>query len=106
MPRGTGVDKDARQVGRVHLDLRHLVPGQELAHDGRDEGAVAMHLALDPGALVLGQRHDAAERVERCAHVGGLLGDQQGPPVQLVAGEGDAEPVEHPAARRRRSAAR
>ena len=99
-PGGAGIDEDARQIGRVHLDLRHLLPGQELAHHGRDEAAVAVHLPLDPRALVLRERDEAGEVVEREAEILGLLGDQQGPPVQLVARHHRAEPVEDAAARR------
>ena len=39
--------------------------------------------------------------VERRADIGGLLGDQQGAPVQLVAGDHGAEAVQDAAARRR-----
>ena len=99
--RGADIDQDAGQVGRVHLDPRHLLPGQELAHDDGHEAAAAAHLALDAGALVVGQRHDAGEGLERRGDVGGLLGDQQGAPVQPVAGDDLALAVQHAAARRR-----
>ena len=87
--------------GGVDLDAGHLVPGQEFAHHQRDEAAAVVQLALQPGPLVVGQRDDAGERVERGGDVGGLLHHQQGAPVQLVAADHGAEPVHDAAARRR-----
>ncbi len=58
-------------------------------------------LAFDAAPVVVAERHQTAEIVERVADVVGLLGDQQGAPVEPVAGEHLAEPVEHPPARRR-----
>ena len=99
--RGADIDQDTRQVGGVDLDRRHIVPGEELAHHDRDEAAMAAHLALDAATLVFGERHDAGEVVERRSHVAGLLGDQQSAPVQPVAGDHGAEPIQHAPARRR-----
>ena len=87
--------------GALTSILRHLLPGQELAHDERDEAPAAAQLALDAGALVVGERDDLGERVQRVVDALGLLGGQQGAPVQLVAADDLAEPVEDAPARRR-----
>ncbi len=100
LARGADVDHDAGQIGGVDLDRRHLVPAEELAHHDGNEPSVAVHLAFDASTLVLGERHDAAEIVQRGGYVGGLLGDQQRPPVQLVAGNHGAGAVQHAPARR------
>ena len=62
---------------------------------------MAVHFALDARPLVVAERHDARETVERRRHVVGLLGDQQRAPVELVAGDHGAEAVQHAPARRR-----
>jgi hypothetical protein len=58
---------DAGQVGRVHLDPRHLLPGQELAHDDGHEAAAAAHLALDARALMVGRAGRCFEKVSSVA---------------------------------------
>ena len=103
---GAHVDRDAGQVGRVDLDPRHFLPGQEFAQDDGDEAAVAAHLALDPRLFVVAERDDPREGLERRAEVGGLLGHQQGAPVQPVARDHLAVAVQHAPARRRRTAGR
>ena len=97
---GADIHEDAGQVRRVDLDPRHLLPGQELAHDDGDEAAAAAQLAFDAGAFVVGQGDDAGEGVQRVAHVGRLLGRQQRAPVQLVAADDDAGAVQDAPARR------
>jgi hypothetical protein len=87
------------QVRRVQLDARHLLPGQELAQRDGHEAAAAAHLALDPRLLLVRQRHDAGEGLERRAHIRRLFRDQQGAPVLLVAGDHPSLPVQHAAAR-------
>ena len=67
---------------------------EEIPHHHRNEAAVPVHLTHDARPFVVGQRHDLRERVERCVDVVGLLGDQHGAPVHLVAGNDDAEAVE------------
>ena len=61
---------------------------------------MTVHLADDARALVVGQRQDLRERVERRIDVVGLLGDEHGAPVGLVAGDDDAETVEDAPPRR------
>ena len=58
----------------------------------------------DPRALVIGERHDAAEGLQRGAHIGRVLGNEKGTPVQPVAGDDAAVAVQHAAARRREEA--
>ena len=68
---------------------------------------MAVHVALDARALVVGRAARCARKASSVAPTFvGLLGDQQGAPVQLVAGDHDAEAVEHAPARRARSAGR
>ena len=99
--RRADIDDDAGQVGRVDLDARHVVPGQEVAQHDRDETVTVVGLAHDPRARRWIERHNAGETVQREQKVGGLLRKQERPPVELVAGEHLAEPVHDPAAWRR-----
>ena len=96
--RGADVDDHAGQVRRVHLDAGHLVPVEELLDGDRDETAVVLQLALDAGVVVVLQRHKAVEGGQRGGDVGGLLGQQQSAPVEVVAGEHLAETVDDAAA--------
>ncbi len=99
--RGADVDQHAGQVGRIHLNARHLLPGQELAHDDGHEAPAAAHVALDARALRIRQRHDAVEGLEHRRDVARLLGDEQRAPVEAVAGDHAALPVQHAPARGR-----
>ena len=100
-PRGADIDHDAGQLGGVHLDARHLVPAEEIPHQHRNESAMPPHVAQNPRALAILQRHNAPERVERRVDVVRLLGDQHRAPGQLVARNRGAEPIQNPPTRRR-----
>ena len=93
-PRRAVIDDNARQIGRIHLDLRHLLPGQEFAHHHRNEAAVALHVALDPHALPVVQRHQRGKRIQRAGDIGCLLRNQQSTPVLAVTGQQHTEPVQ------------
>ncbi len=42
------IDADAWQIRGVELDRRHLLPGEEFAHQHGNEASPAAHFALDP----------------------------------------------------------
>ena len=99
--RGAGLHQHARQVGRIDLDARHIVPGQEVAQQNGNEAPAVLEVALDAGAVVVGQRHDLAEARQGRGDVAGFFGQQHGAPVQRVAGQHLAETVQDARARGR-----
>ncbi|CAM3768583.1 hypothetical protein ROMU108268_02570 [Roseomonas mucosa] len=102
--RGADIDADARQVRRVDLQQRHLVPGQEVADGDGDEAAAAADVALDAGLLVVLQGQQLREGLQHRRHVARRFRGQQGAPVQPVGGDDLAVAVHDAAARRRQEA--
>ena len=103
-PRGAHIHQHARQVRCVHLDASHILPGQEFAQNHRNKPPMPAQIALDPGTIMVGQHHHAGKIIQGRAHIGGLLGNQQRPPVQPVAGHHPPVAVQQPPARRRQQA--
>jgi hypothetical protein len=100
-PGRADIDQDAGQVGRVDLQPSHFLPGQELFYHQWDVAAVAAQFALDPGPVVIRERNESGEIVERETDILGLLGHQQRPPVQLVVGHHHAGAIKQSRPRRR-----
>ena len=94
------VDHDAGQVGRVDLDLRDLVPRQVLADRDGDESLLAPGLAQDPLAVVVLDRHQRCDFVQRLVEIQRCLGDNDQPIIQPVLRKHLAEAVEDAAPRR------
>ena len=95
------VDHHAGQIGRVDLDLRDFLPRQVLADRDRDELLLAPGLAQDPLAIVVFDRHQPSDFVQRPVEIQRRLRHQDQPIVEPVLGENLAEPVEDAAPRRR-----
>jgi hypothetical protein len=101
IPRGPGIDDDTWQIRRVDLDCGHLVPGQKLADEHRDELTLAVQFPVDASSLGFAKRQQCGKRVQGRRHIVSLLGDQHGAPVGAAAGQDRPEPIQDPAAWRR-----
>ena len=100
-PASADVDHHAGEVGRVDLDLGDLLPRQVLAHRDGHELLVAPGLAQHPLAVVVLDRHELGDFVQRLVKVQRRLGHQDQPIVEPVLGKHLAEAVEDAAPRRR-----
>ena len=95
------VDHHAGQVGRVDLDLRDLLPGQVLADRDGDELLLAPGFAQDPVAIVILDRHQRRDFVQRPVEVQRGLRHHDQAVVQPVLRKNLAEAVEDAAPCRR-----
>ena len=94
------VDHHAGQVWRVDLDLRDLVPRQVLADRDGDESLLAPGFAQDPLAVVVLDRHQRCNFVQRLVEIQRCLGNNDQPIIQPVLRKHLAEAVEDAAPRR------
>jgi hypothetical protein len=91
---GADIDQHAGKVGGIDLDLRHLVPAQEVLEHHGDVALMGPQLAQDAGSFAVGERHELGEGVEHGGGVVGLLHHEQRAPVLPVGGKLRAIAVE------------
>ena len=101
MPQASLVDRDARQIRGIDLDLGHLPPRQMLAHGDRNEGPPAGNFAQDALTFAGLEGDKIGERVEDSYGLARLLGDYDESVVLSVPRQLDTEAVEDAPARRR-----
>ena len=91
---------NAGQVWCIHLDRCHFLPGQEFAQDHGHKTAIAANIAFDPRLFIILQGHDAGEGFDGGGDISRLFRDQKCPPMQLIAGNHIAAPIQDASTRR------
>src|SRR6185437_593558 len=96
----TLLDRNARQIDRVDVDTRHLVPVHILAQGDRHETVPVADVTQNAAAIRVSEWHEIGDRIERLVDVACLFRDHHGAVGRPVDGERHTEAIDDAAARR------